>query len=163
MNDASDMILLARLQFAFTIASHILFPAFVIGLASYLATLKALWLRTRLQYPDVDWSRLLPLAPIPLLVALAFGGLFRALRRGAAHAPYLWSILLFLLGYVGLIVGIWPHLVPYAITFRAAAAAPAAQAFLLAGTLVLLPLILGYTAYAYWTFRGKVGDRDGYH
>jgi cytochrome d ubiquinol oxidase subunit II len=119
--------------------------------------------RWGLEYPDVNLSRLLPLAPIPLLVALAFAALFRALRRGAPHSPYLWSIVLFLLGYVGLIVGIWPHLVPYAVTFRAAAAAPAAQAFLLAGTLVLLPLILGYTAYAYWTFRGKVGHGDGYH
>ena len=41
---------LARFQFAFTVSFHIIFPAFSIGLASYLAVLNALWLRTRKSY-----------------------------------------------------------------------------------------------------------------
>lgn len=105
-----------------------------------------------------DWVRLLPLLPIPLLTAVAFFGLFRALYRQARYAPYAWSVVLFLLGYAGLLVGIWPYLVPYEMTIRQSAAAPATQSFLLAGTLVLLPLILGYTVYIYWTFRGKTGS-----
>jgi cytochrome d ubiquinol oxidase subunit II len=119
--------------------------------------------RWGLDLPAVDWTRLLLLAPIPLLAAASFAGLFRALARGATHAPYLWSVALFLLGYVGLLVGIWPYLVPYALTIDAAAAAPESQAFLLLGTLFLLPMILGYTGYVYWTFRGKVRADGGYH
>jgi cytochrome d ubiquinol oxidase subunit I len=46
MNDALDMVLLARLQFAFTVSFHIIFPSFTIGLASYLAVLEGLWLKT---------------------------------------------------------------------------------------------------------------------
>ena len=118
--------------------------------------------RWGLDLPGVDWGRLLPLTPIPLLVAACFAGLFAALRRGRTHAPYLWSVGLFLLGYAGLLVGVWPYLVPYALTVDAAAAAPETQAFLLAGTLFLLPLTLAYTGYVYWTFRGKVGSGGGY-
>jgi cytochrome d ubiquinol oxidase subunit II len=113
--------------------------------------------------PSVDWGRLLPLTPIPLLVGGSFFGLFVALRRGATYAPYLCSVALFLLGYIGLLVGIWPHLVPYAVTIRQAAAAPEAQGFLLIGALALLPLILGYTGYVYWTFRGKIKEGESYH
>src|SRR6201996_4791625 len=47
-----DAILLARLQFAFTIAWHIIFPSFTIGLASYLAVLEGLWLATKRQEFD---------------------------------------------------------------------------------------------------------------
>jgi cytochrome d ubiquinol oxidase subunit II len=119
--------------------------------------------RWGLDWPQPDWSRLLPLLPIPVLAALAFGGLFWALLRRATYAPYLCSVVLFLLGYLGLLVGIWPYLVPYALTIDQAAAAAESQAFLLIGTLFLLPLILGYTVYVYWTFRGKVSQEEGYH
>jgi len=110
-----------------------------------------------------DWDRLLPLAPIPLLVIACFTALVRALRNHATHAPYGWSVGLFVLAYAGLLVGLWPYLVPYGLTIHAAAASPDSQAFLLAGTLFLLPLILGYTIFVYWTFRGKVGRGSGYH
>jgi cytochrome bd ubiquinol oxidase subunit I len=54
MIDTSDMLLLARLQFAFTVSFHIIFPAFTIGLASYLAMLEGLWLKTgRQAYRDL--------------------------------------------------------------------------------------------------------------
>lgn len=119
--------------------------------------------RWGLRYPLPDWSRLLPLSPVPLLVGFSFWMLFRSLRRGSSYAPYLWSVALFLLGYIGLLLGIYPYLVPWQLSFRDAAAAPNAQALLLVGALVLLPLILGYTAYAYWVFRGKVRPDSGYH
>jgi cytochrome d ubiquinol oxidase subunit II len=79
------------------------------------------------------------------------------------YAPYLWSVALFLLGYIGLLVGIFPHLVPYGLTIHQAAAAPNSQALLLVGALIMLPIILGYTAYVYWVFRGKVQADAGYH
>jgi len=109
------------------------------------------------------WDRLLPLLPIPLLVGFCAVQLLRALRRERTYAPYLWSALLFVLGYAGLLSGLWPYLPPYALTIQEAAAPPETQAFLLAGTLFLLPLILGYAVYVYWTHRGKVREGDGYH
>ena len=76
--------------------------------------------------------------------------------------PFLCGLGLFLLSYVGLGISIFPMIVPPSITIWQAATAPQSQAFLLAGTLVLLPLILAYTGYAYWLFRGKVSN-SGYH
>ena len=119
--------------------------------------------RWGLRYPDIDWSKLLPLSPVPLLVGIAFWRLTRGLRRDATYSPYLWSVALFGLGYAGFLIGIYPYLVPYALDIHQAAAAPNAQALLLAGALVLLPLILGYTAWVYWIFRGKVKADAGYH
>jgi cytochrome d ubiquinol oxidase subunit II len=56
-----------------------------------------------------------------------------------------------------------PYLVPGALTVWEAAAAPSSQLFMLVGTLLLLPIILGYTVFVYWTFRGKVRPGEGYH
>jgi len=119
--------------------------------------------RWGLRYPDIDWSRLAPLAPVPLLVAVAFWQLVRSLRGTATYAPYLWTVAIFLLGYVGLLIGIYPYLVPYDLSIHEAAAAPNAQGLLLVGALVMLPVILGYTGYVYWVFRGKVTANAGYH
>jgi cytochrome d ubiquinol oxidase subunit II len=119
--------------------------------------------RWGLRYPDINWSRLAPLTPIPLLTLILFTWLLRSLRSGATYRPYLCAVALFLLGYVGLLVGIYPHLVPYGLTIHQAAAAPSSQALLLVGAVVLLPVILGYTIWVYWIFRGKVSADSGYH
>jgi cytochrome d ubiquinol oxidase subunit II len=119
--------------------------------------------RWGLRYPQVDWPRLLPLTPVPILVALAFWRLVTGLRGSATYSPYLWTVVLFLLGYAGLLIGIYPYLVPYQLTIHEAAAAPNAQGLLLVGAVVMLPVILGYTAYVYWVFRGKVTAGAGYH
>jgi cytochrome d ubiquinol oxidase subunit II len=70
---------------------------------------------------------------------------------------------LFLLGYLGIVISNFPHLVPPSLTVWDSAAAPASQIFMLIGTLVLLPIILGYTAMIYWLFRGKVAEGESYH
>jgi cytochrome d ubiquinol oxidase subunit II len=70
---------------------------------------------------------------------------------------------LFMLGYVGLAISVAPYLVPYSITFWDAAAAPASQIFMLLGTLPLLPIILIYTGFVYYLFRGKLREGEGYH
>jgi cytochrome d ubiquinol oxidase subunit II len=116
-----------------------------------------------LRFPDIDWGRLLPLTPIPLLVGVAVWQLWRGLKRGALYGPYLWTLAMFLLGFIGLMVGIYPYLVPYELSYADAAAAPNAQGLLLVGAVVMLPIILGYTAYVYWVFRGKVSADAGYH
>jgi cytochrome bd ubiquinol oxidase subunit II len=111
----------------------------------------------------VEWSQLLPLLPIPLLGAVGLALAATGSRRGWHYWPYLGAVLVFLSGYIGLAVGFTPYIAPYAMTFREAAAADNALALMLGGTAVLLPLILGYTAWVYWLFRGKVAADAGYH
>ncbi|MEL0142217.1 MAG: cytochrome d ubiquinol oxidase subunit II [Alphaproteobacteria bacterium] len=123
MTDLPLAIDLARMQFAFTVSFHIIFPAFSIGLASYLAVLEALWLKTgRKVYID-----------------------------------------LFLASYCGLGISIYPYMVPPSITIWQAAAPDESLMFLLVGAVVLLPIIICYTAYSYWVFRGKTRSGEGYH
>jgi cytochrome d ubiquinol oxidase subunit II len=101
--------------------------------------------------------------PVPLLTAFtAFIG-WRSLRNGGEALPFVATIGLFLLGFMGLVISSFPYLVPPSMTIWQAAAAPASQAFMLAGTVVLLPMILAYTAYVYWLFRGKIGPGESYH
>jgi cytochrome d ubiquinol oxidase subunit II len=111
----------------------------------------------------VDWGRLGPLAVIPLVGLVGLLITLVGLRRRSHGLPLAGAWLLFLSGYMGLAVGFAPYIVPYAVTYRQAAAADNALALLAAGLAVLLPLILGYTAWVYWVFRGKVAADAGYH
>ncbi len=102
------------------------------------------------------------LLPVPLLTAVFFGVIWRDLHRGNEYRPFILSIGVFLLSYLGLGISLWPWIVPTAINFRQAAAAPESQSLLLIGTVVLLPVILGYTAYCYYLFRGKSSHETAY-
>ena len=73
------------------------------------------------------------------------------------------SIAIFLLAYLGLGISLWPYAVPREITIWQAAASPSSQFFLLVGVVILIPIILAYTAHAYWVFRGKVRAGESYH
>ncbi|WP_281417025.1 cytochrome d ubiquinol oxidase subunit II [Ancylobacter lacus] len=103
------------------------------------------------------------LAPVPLVtLALAYG-VWRWLAKGNEYLPFLGVIGLFLLGYAGIGISIFPNLVPPSLTVWDTAAAPASQIFMLIGTIFILPLVLCYVAFVYWIFRGKVREGDGYH
>lgn len=102
-------------------------------------------------------------APVPLLVALCVYLLFTGLKRDYERQPFIASLGLFLLSYIGIGISFYPYIVPTSVTIQEAAAPPMSQGFLLAGAAVLIPLILAYTAYAYWVFRGKVTTESGYH
>lgn len=106
---------------------------------------------------------ILYLWPVPLLTALVAWAAWRWLATGKEVRPFLATIALFLLGYLGLVISSYPYLVPPSLTVWQTAAVPASQIFMLLGTLVLLPLVLGYTALVYWLFRGKVSEGQGYH
>jgi cytochrome bd ubiquinol oxidase subunit II len=101
--------------------------------------------------------------PVPFATAFAAFIGWRALERGYELTPFFSAIALFLLGYLGLVISVFPYLVPPHLTIWEAASPPATQAFMLVGTLVLLPIILGYVAFVYWIFRGKVRADDSYH
>jgi cytochrome bd ubiquinol oxidase subunit II len=109
------------------------------------------------------WPAILYSAPVPLLVALAAFALFSGLVRRREAAPFLAAIALFVLSYIGLGISFYPYIVPPSITIWSAAAPDASLKFLLVGAVILIPLILAYTAWSYWVFRGKVGPSAGYH
>jgi len=102
-------------------------------------------------------------AIVPILMVAIFAGLYRALRRRQDKWPFLLSIALFAISYIGLGISMFPLMVPPSITIWQAAGPDDSLIFLLVGALVLLPIILAYTAYSYWVFRGKVREGEGYH
>ena len=100
---------------------------------------------------------------VPAATALVAFAAWRWLETGRDVLPFLASIALFLLGYLGLLISNFPYLVPPSLTIWQTAAAPATQIFMLMGTLVLLPIILGYMIFVYWIFGGKLREGEGYH
>ncbi len=102
------------------------------------------------------------LLPFPILTVLFFIMIWRDLHQGREHRPFFFSIGIFLMGYFGLGISLWPWLVPFAFTFRDAAAAPQSQSFLLVGTAIMLPVVLTYTGYCYFVFRGKASHENMY-
>jgi cytochrome d ubiquinol oxidase subunit II len=101
--------------------------------------------------------------PVPIVTLLVAWTAWRWIEEGRQHLPFLTTIALFLLGYFGLVVSSFPYLVPPSLTIWDTAAHPSSQLFMLVGTLILLPIILGYTAYSYWLFRGRVREGEAYH
>ncbi len=126
----------------------------------------SLW--TPLAYPQIAARRfsipnLLWFMPVPILVLVTFYGLLRAVARNAHYTPFLLTLALIFLGYSGLGISLWPNIIPPSISIWEVAAPPQSQGFMLVGTLFILPIILGYTFWSYYVFRGKVSHEDGYH
>jgi cytochrome d ubiquinol oxidase subunit II len=111
-----------------------------------------------LSFPEVLFSGV-----VPVLVAAMTVLLFRGLATKRDLSPFLAANGLFVLCYIGIAISLYPHIVPPSISYRDAAAPHDSLLFLLVGTSVLLPIILIYTAYAYWVFRGKLDPDEGYH
>jgi cytochrome d ubiquinol oxidase subunit II len=102
--------------------------------------------------------------PVPLLVLACIVGIFRSADSGhEARAFFLMQAIIFL-GYSGLLISIFPNIVPPTLSIWAASAPRSSQIFVLVGAVIILPIILFYTAFSYWVFRGKVrqGDEE-YH
>jgi len=102
-------------------------------------------------------------APVPLATAYAAWRLLTGLSEKHETTPFLAALALFVLCYIGLGISFYPYIVPPSVTIWDAAAPDKSLAFLLAGAAILIPLILAYTAYGYWVFRGKVERGGGYH
>ena len=109
------------------------------------------------------WPGIVLAAPVPIAVAAVSALLMRSLTRKQDSRPFLLSLVLFALSYAGLGISMYPYIVPQSITIWQAAAPRNSQLFMLVGVAGLVPLILGYTGWAYWVFRGKVRAGSGYH
>ena len=100
---------------------------------------------------------------VPALLAGASYILFDGLRRDLDHRPFFAALAIFVLCFLGIGISFYPYMVPPSLTIWQAAAPDESLGFLLVGAVVLVPLILAYTAYAYWVFRGKIDPGEGYH
>jgi cytochrome d ubiquinol oxidase subunit II len=103
------------------------------------------------------------LSPVPLLALINAVALWRAVMRRADYLPFIFGLSFFALGFVGLMLGMWPNLLPPDLSIWEASAPPSSQGFVLVGTLIMLPAVLGYTWWSYSVFRGKVAADTGYH
>ncbi|GAA4340241.1 cytochrome d ubiquinol oxidase subunit II [Pigmentiphaga soli] len=109
------------------------------------------------------WPQMLWFAPVPLLVLATAWQILKRLRGDPHVAPFLLTLFLIFLGYSGLGISLWPYAVPRSLTIWEAAAPPQSQGFALVGALLIVPVILVYTAWGYYVFRGKVDASEGYH
>lgn len=102
------------------------------------------------------------LLPIPMLTAMLLLMLWRDLSTTREVRPFLLSIGIFFLGFVGIMISMYPFIIPTEFTIWQAAATAISQTLLLIGVIVFLPVILAYTAYSYYVFRGKTNDKALY-
>ncbi|MGB7181244.1 MAG: cytochrome d ubiquinol oxidase subunit II [Burkholderiaceae bacterium] len=131
----------------------------LIGLVSLLTpTLLPHYLERWFSWPTAIFSLL-----VPSLVILCAWQLMSGLNNRDDRRPFLASIALFVLCYVGILISFYPNMVPPSLTIWDVAAPDSSLEFLLVGAVVLVPMVLGYTVYAYWVFRGKVDPASGYH
>jgi cytochrome d ubiquinol oxidase subunit II len=140
----------------------------MVCLAGVLVAILAVSIWTPMSRPDIaqrwfTWPNIAFLAPVPVITALIAIGEWYALRRRYDLLPFLGAVGLFLMSFIGIAISLAPMIVPYHYTLWQAASSESTQAFLLIGTLFMLPIILMYTAWSYWVFRGKVREGTAYH
>ncbi len=141
--------------------------AMVLGIATLaLIVVVSLWtpfLNPLFMHRWFGWPGILFTSPVPVLVALLAAGFAVAIRRKHHLTPFLCGLAIFALCFVGLGVSFYPLMVPPSVTIWQAAAPRASQLFVLVGAVVLIPMILTYTGFSYWVFRGKVQAGAHYH
>jgi cytochrome d ubiquinol oxidase subunit II len=103
-------------------------------------------------------------SPVPVLVVGATRAMPRMLKREAPASPFMPALLLLFLGYTGLAIGLWPNIIPRVVSIREVATPPESMGFTLVGARFVIPFILGYSAWSYYVFRGKVkvGESNAY-
>jgi cytochrome d ubiquinol oxidase subunit II len=131
----------------------------LIGIVSlWTPFLEPIYFERWFQWPTAFFS-----AFVPLLLAVCAFALWQGLAADKHLQPFLAALGLFVLSFVGIGISFYPYIVPGALTIEEAAAPDVSLGFLLVGAVVLIPIILAYTGYAYWVFRGKVDPEEGYH
>jgi cytochrome d ubiquinol oxidase subunit II len=146
------------------IARRVARPLFVAFLAFIL--LVSVWTPLAFERIATRWfsmPNLFYLAPVPLLTLVLAALCWRGIHGRHPTRAFYCAVGLFVVAFAGLVISTMPYLVPPTLTVWQAAAAPKSQGFILAGMLVLIPVILGYTVFVYHTFRGKIRPGEGYH
>ena len=108
--------------------------------------------------PNLYW-----LSPVPIATLLLAWTCWRSTLAGRTVTPFLSAVGIFLLAYAGLVISNAPWLVPPSLTIWDTAAYVGSQVFMAIGTTLLLPMVLGYTVFVFWVFRGKLRPGEGYH
>lgn len=101
------------------------------------------------------------LSPLPLLALVSIYQIWKNLNTGSEYKPFFYSIVVFLCAYTGIAISVYPYLIPYQVTLWEAAAPDSTLRFILIGVVIMLPVLLAYTLYAYHLFRGKTSEN--YH
>jgi len=141
--------------------SWVLMPAMLAAIGA--ASIATPFLHIQYTQRWFAWPNIILTAPVPIAVAAVCVLLWRSLAKKYDYQPFFLTLLLFVVSYVGLGISMYPYIVPQSITIWEAASPEKSQLFMLYGVAVLIPLILGYTAWAYWVFRGKVNSASGLH
>ena len=137
----------------------------LIGLVLFVAIV-SVWTPFEYQRIADRWfsmPNLLYLSPLPILTGLLVVVCWRGMRSGRARASFYSAVAVFVFAFVGLAISAYPYLVPWSITLWDAAASPESQKFIFVGIAILLPFIIGYTVFSYYTFRGRLREGEGYH
>lgn len=108
-----------------------------------------------------SFPNILLLTPLPLITAASIYYTWKSLGENSDWKPFIGGVIIFLCSYAGIAVSVYPYLIPHQITLWQAAAPDSTLKFLLVGVVIMLPLLLGYTLYAYYIFRGKT--EENYH
>jgi cytochrome d ubiquinol oxidase subunit II len=138
-----------------------------IALPATLAFVALVSIWTPIAFPHIgrrwfEWPNIAYLSPVPIVTALVAFGIWRHIERHSERRPFLLSIALFLLAFLGLGISLWPYAIPYQATVWQAAASPPTLLFVGIGAAIVLPIVLGYMAFAFRVFRGKTGTDTGY-
>jgi cytochrome d ubiquinol oxidase subunit II len=133
-----------------------------------LAVIAVISVWTPLAHPAIaerwfSWPNLLWFSPVPVLVLLCAWRLIALLRQQPNAGPFVLTLALVFLGYSGLGISLWPNIVPPDLSIWEASAPPQSQGFTLVGALLIIPMILGYTGWSYYVFRGKVRAGESFH
>lgn len=110
-----------------------------------------------------SWPGILYLSPIPILTLVNAIALWLAIIRKHEVAPFILSLCFFLLGFIGLVIGMWPNIVPPNMSIWDAASPVTSQGFVLIGVIIMIPAVLTYTVYSYRVFRGKITSSQKYY
>lgn len=108
-----------------------------------------------------SFPNMLYLSPLPIITAVMLFLTWRSLGKGHDWHPFLYSVVIFLCAYTGIAISVYPYLIPYQLSFWEAAAPDSTLKFILVGVVLMLPILITYTLYAYHVFRGK--SDEGYH
>lgn len=135
-------------------------------LVLFFMAIVSLW--TPLEHPRIAarWFTLpnfLFFWPVPVVTAILSFLCWHWLRNNNQFMPFWCAIALFFMGYSGLVISNFPYLVPPSLDVWQTAGVPASQLFALMGTLFMFPILISYTIFIYWIFRGKIREGEGYH